>query len=275
MFETVIAAMLKHKQIVFAAIAVTALIGYIAPPAVQVAQAQSFGESLVDSILGTDDTNGDDDVTEEDNDDNQEIDQDLDQENDQDADQNEEATQTVNQPNDQSEEANQANVFETGDNAASASQDNDNEQTVASEATAAAESATAGGDGGSDNDKCCDHHDGKKSKHHDGKDDCCGSSSGGNGGDAASDTDATAVSTATGTQDNDNAITQNLDSSIHDVTATNTANFGDDTNRPVAIPIIDQDQDIDQRAANLAAQLGVNFDFESGFTNTGFTNTDD
>jgi hypothetical protein len=259
MFETVIAAMLRHKQIVLAAIVLTALAGYVMPPAVQVAQATSFGEDLASSIIDPL-VGGNDDDEEDEEDDNDGVDQELDQE----QEQNQEATNNVEQNNDQSERNVQANDLETGDATATVTQSNDADQTVAAESSAAAraaggESEADGGDGG------CDCH--KHKKHHGGD--------GSDGGDASSSADATAiadsVARATGIQDNDNEATVTQDTSIHDVDLSNNVEFGDDTNRQVAIPIIDQDQ----RQANIAAQLGIDLDIGSGFTVTGFTNTDD
>ena len=64
MFETVIAAMLKHKQIVFAAVAVTALSGLVMAPVSfsQYAQAQlgsDIANSVLDSVFGATDNNDD------------------------------------------------------------------------------------------------------------------------------------------------------------------------------------------------------------------------
>jgi preprotein translocase subunit SecF len=155
MFETVIAAMLKHKQVVFAAIAVTALIGYIAPPGVQVAQATSLGEDIaggvLDSVFGTDDAEEEEAVAEEDDDDG--VDQDLAQ----DIEQDQEASNEADQDNEQSQTNIQANDLETGDNTATNTANNDADQevtAVSGDASAAAE-AESEADGG-----CCDdgHH---------------------------------------------------------------------------------------------------------------------
>jgi hypothetical protein len=252
MFETVIAAMLKHKQIVFAAIAVTALIGYVMPPAVQVAQA-----TIIDDVfdaVGITDNDEDNAVEEEEEDDDgvaQDIAQDLEQE--------QSAETTINQPNDQSEENDQENSIETGHNTATATQDNDNEQTVVSGDAAASARSEAENSG-------CDCHDKKHEKHHSGSH----GSDDGSGG-ASSSATATAVSEATGSQDNDNAITQDLDSSVHDVSQTNVNRFGDDENEPVAISVTDQDQ----RAAQIAAQLGIDFDFDNTYGYAFTDNNDD
>jgi hypothetical protein len=244
MFETVIAAMLKHKQGIFAAIAVTALIGYIAPPAAQFAQAQSLGEDIASDVLDSVFGGGDEAETAATDggvsgDDNQNIEQTQEQE--------QEAEQEVDQESDQSETNVQANDLETGDNTATVTQSNDADQTVAAEATAAAESLTEGG--------CCDddHHD-KHKKHH-------SSDSGSDSGGTSSETEAEANAAAEGTQDNDNIATVDQDSRIHDVDLSNNVAFGDDENTQVAIPIIDQDQRADQRAANL--DLDIDYGFRS------------
>jgi hypothetical protein len=245
MFETVIAAMLKHKQGIFAAIAVTALIGYIAPPAAQFAQAQSLGEDIASDVLDSVFGGGDEAETAATDggvsgDDNQNIEQTQEQE--------QEAEQEVDQESDQSETNVQANELTTGDNTATVTQSNDADQTVAAEATAAAESLTEGG--------CCDddHHDKHKKKHH-------SSDSGSDSGGTSSETEAEANAAAEGTQDNDNIATVDQDSRIHDVDLSNNVAFGDDENTQVAIPIIDQDQRADQRAANL--DLDIDYGFRS------------
>jgi hypothetical protein len=254
--------MLKHKQGIFAAIAVTALVGGVLPPAIQVAQAQGvdggeLAQSVLDSVFGSrdgdeaaeaDDDGGDDSSTT--GDDNQRIDQTADQENDQEQDQD--AEQEVEQNNDQSETNIQANELDTGDNTATVVQSNDAEQEVAAAADAAAEaeaeSEAEDGSGG--------HHDGKHKKHHDshdGSDDITSSV-------ADAEAIANAAAEATGIQDQDNTANIDQDSSIHDVDLSNNVRFGDDTNEQVAIPIIDQDQD--QRAANLAVQAAANLDLD-------------
>jgi hypothetical protein len=235
--------MLKHKQGIFAAIAVTALIGYIAPPAAQFAQAQSLGEDIAGDVLRNvfgDGDDGDDGAETETSDDSQSIAQTQEQE--------QEAEQEVDQESDQSETNIQANDLETGDNTATVTQSNDADQTVAAEATAAAESLTKGG--------CCDddHHD-KHKKHH-------SSDSGSDPGGTSSETEAEASAAAEGTQDNDNEALVTQTSEIHDVDLSNNVAFGDDTNEQVAIPIIDQDQRADQRAANLDLDIDEEYGFQ-------------
>jgi hypothetical protein len=259
MFETVIAAMLKHKQGIFAAIAVTALVGGVLPPAVQVAQAQGvdggeLAQSVLDSVFGggdddeaaeADDDGGDDSSTT--GDDNQRIDQTADQENDQEQDQD--AEQEVEQNNDQSETNIQANELDTGANTATVAQSNDADQDVA----AAAEASDADAESEAEDEDHGDHH-GKDKKHHhsDGSDSDTTTSS--------AEAIVSATAEATGIVDQDNDATVRQDSSIHDVDLSNNVNFGDDTNEQVAIPIIDQDQD--QRAANLAVQAAANLDLD-------------
>jgi len=259
MFETVIAAMLKHKQIVFAAIAVTALIGYVMPPAVQVAQATSLGSDLASDIIGGVFGGGDDDdngAEEEDDDDG--VDQDLSQ----DLRQDQEASNDIDQSNEQRQDNDQRNSIETGDNAATNTAVTDNEQdvtAVSGDASASARAESEAADG------CCGH-DGKhhkKSGGHDGSDGSTSSSA-----DAAAE--AISAADARGTQDNDATAFSTQDSSVHDVTQTNDAHFAPQNNNPVAIAVNDQDQ----RAANVAAQLGIDLDITSSFTGTGFTNTD-
>jgi hypothetical protein len=259
MFETVIAAMLKHKQIVFAAIAFTALVGYVMPPAVQVAQATSFGGDLTRGILdsvGIGDNDEDNGADEEDDDDG--VDQDLSQE----LRQDQEASNDIDQSNEQTQENDQENSIETGDNTATNTAVTDNEQdvtAVSGDASAAAEAESEAEDGGSG------HHSKHKKDGHDGHDDGSTSSS------AEAAAEAISAADARGTQDNDATAFSTQDSSVHDVTQSNEADFAPQNNNPVAIAVNDQDQ----RAANLAAQLGIDFDATSSFTGTGFTNTDD
>jgi hypothetical protein len=243
--------MLKHKQYVFAAIAVTALIGYVAPPAaqLQIAQAQVDTQGIIDDTLelafgGADEAEVATDGGGGSGDDDQEIDQDASNEA--------EVENEIDQESDQSETNVQANDLTTGDNTATVTQSNDADQTVAAEATAAAESLTSGG--------CCDddHHDKHKKKHH-------SSDSGSDSGGTSSETEAEANAAAEGTQDNDNEALVTQTSEIHDVDLSNNVAFGDDTNEQVAIPIIDQDQTADQRAAN----LDLDIDEEYGFTTGG------
>jgi hypothetical protein len=244
MFEEVIAAMLKRKQIFLAAIAVTALIGYVAPPITQVAYAQTLAEDIISGVFG--DGGGaeeEDAAAEEDADDG--VDQDLDQ----DLEQDQDAENTVTQSNDQSEEFNVDNSLNTGDAIASVSQSNeDQEVAAASEAAAAAEGGESEAEGGSDDN-------GHKDKKH--------SYDGNGGGDASSSADATAiadsVATATGIQSN--TATVNQDTSISDITQDNDVRGGDDRNIQLGLAQSDQDQ----RAANLAAQLGIDFDFDNQY----------
>jgi hypothetical protein len=252
--------MLKHKQGIFAAIAVTALVGGVLPPAIQVAQAQGvdggeLAQSVLDSVFGggddddaaaadTDDDGGDDSSTT--GDDNQRIDQTADQENDQEQDQD--AEQEVEQNNDQSETNIQANELDTGANTATVAQSNDADQDVAAAAEASDADAESEAkdidDGGHHKDSKHGHHD------HDGSDSDTTTSS--------AEAIVRATAEATGIVDQDNDATVRQDSSIHDVDLSNNVQFGDDTNEQVAIPIIDQDQD--QRAANLAIQAAANVD---------------
>jgi hypothetical protein len=243
--------MLKHKQYVFAAIAVTALIGYVAPPAaqLQIAQAQVDTQGIIDKTLegvfgGDDEEVAATDAGGGSGDDDQEIDQDASNEA--------EVENEIDQESDQSETNVQANDLTTGDNTATVTQSNDADQTVAAEATAAAESLTSGG--------CCDNDDDhdKHKKHH-------SSDSGSDSGGTSSETEAEANAAAEGTQDNDNIAAVDQTSEIHDVDLSNNVAFGDDTNEQVAIPIIDQDQTADQRAAN----LDLDIDEEYGFTTGG------
>jgi hypothetical protein len=262
MFETVIAAMLKHKQVVFAAIAVTALLGYITPPAVQVAQATSFGEDLASGILdsvGLGDNDEEVAAEDVDDDDDDGVDQDLAQ----DLRQRQEASNEIDQDNEQTQDNDQRNSIETGDNTATNTAVTDNEQdvtAVSGDASAAAEAESEAEDGGSG------HHGSKHKKDgHDGHDDGSTSST------AEAAAEAISAADARGTQDNDATAFSTQDSSVHDVTQTNDAHFAPQNNNPVAIAVNDQDQ----RAANVAAQLGIDLDITSSFTGTGFTNTDD
>src|SRR5215208_1231323 len=248
MFETVIAAMLKHKQIVFAAVAVTALSGLVIAPVSfsQYAQAQlgsDIANSVLDSVFGERDNgdDGDDGDDGDQGDDNQNIDQTNEQENDQDQ----EARNDVEQNNDQSETNVQANELDTGDNTATVAQSNDAEQDV----RAAAEASDADADSDASDEDHGDHH-GKDKKHHHSSDSDTTTSS------AEAIVEATAE--ATGIVDQDNRADVDQDSSIHDVDLSNNVAFGDDTNTQIAVPIIDQDQ----RAANLAEQRAANLDLE-------------
>jgi len=250
MFETVIAAMLKHKQIVFAAVAVTALSGLVIAPVSfsQYAQAQlgsDIANSVLDSVFGERDNgdDGDDGDDGDQGDDNQNIDQTNEQENDQDQ----EARNDVEQNNDQSETNVQANELDTGDNTATVAQSNDAEQDV----RAAAEASDADADSDASDEDHGDHH-GKDKKHH--------SSDGSDSDTTTSSAEAIVEATAeaTGIVDQDNRADVDQDSSIHDVDLSNNVAFGDDTNTQIAVPIIDQDQ----RAANLAEQRAANLDLE-------------
>jgi len=248
MFETVIAAMLKHKQIVFATIAVAALSGMVIAPATQVARAQlgeEIARDVLDSVFG--DGNDDEDEVEAESteettgDDNQDIDQEQDQEIDQDQD----AEQDVDQRSSQDETNVQANDLSTGANTATVAQSNDADQDVA--AAAEASDADASAKASAEND---DHHHKGKKDH----------SSHSDSASASADADAIvrATAEATGIIDQDNDADVRQDSSIHDVDLSNNVAFGDDTNTQIAVPIIDQDQ----RAANLAEQRAANLDIE-------------
>jgi hypothetical protein len=246
MFETVIAAMLKHKQIVFATIAVAALSGMVIAPTTQVARAQlgeDIANDVLDSVFGD---GGDEDdeeaaATEEvSGDDNQDIDQNQEQSNEQDQ----EAEQEVDQESSQDETNVQANELDTGANTATVAQSNDADQDVA----AAAEASDADASSSAED----DDHDSKHKKHHhsDGSDSDTTTSS--------AEAIVSATAEATGIVDQDNTATVRQDSSIHDVDLSNNVAFGDDTNTQIAVPIIDQDQ----RAANLAEQRAANLDIE-------------
>jgi hypothetical protein len=262
MFETVIAAMLKHKQIVFAAVAVTALSGLVMAPVSfsQYAQAQlgsDIANSVLDSVFG----GGDDDeeaAAEDDGDEQGDDNQNIDQTNEQENDQEQEAEQEVDQESDQSETNVQANELDTGANTATVAQSNDADQDVA----AAAEASDADADSDASDEDHGDHHKDKKHHHSDGSDSDTTTSS--------AEAIVSATAEATGIVDQDNDATVDQDSSIHDVDLSNNVAFGDDTNTQIAVPIIDQDQ----RAANLAEQRAANLDIEEnnvvpyGFTIT-------
>jgi hypothetical protein len=242
MFETVIAAMLKHKQIVFATIAVAALSGMVIAPATQVARAQ-LGEDIANDVLDSVFGDGDDEDNEEaaateevSGDDNQDIDQTQEQTNEQEQ----EAEQEVDQESSQDETNVQANELDTGANTATVAQSNDADQDVA----AAAEASDADASSSAED----DDHDSKHKKHHhsDGSDSDTTTSS--------AEAIVSATAEATGIVDQDNDATVRQDSSIHDVDLSNNVAFGDDTNTQIAVPIIDQDQ----RAANLAEQRAAN-----------------
>jgi hypothetical protein len=250
MFETVIAAMLKHKQIVFATIAVAALSGMVIAPATQVARAQDgsdIARDVLNSVFGADEADEDEEeaaATEEvSGDDNQDIDQTQEQTNEQEQ----EAEQEVDQESSQDETNVQANELDTGANTATVAQSNDADQDVA----AAAEASDADADSSASDEDHGDHHGkDKKHHHHDGSDSDTTTSS--------AEAIVSATAEATGIVDQDNDATVRQDSSIHDVDLSNNVAFGDDTNTQIAVPIIDQDQ----RAANLAEQRAANLDIE-------------
>ena len=231
MFETVIAAMLKHKQAVFAAVAVTALIGYIVPPAAQYAQATtSLGESLASETLSSvfgggaeeEAATSDDGISGDDN-------QEIDQTNEQDIEQDQESTQDQTQSIDQTEAADQDNVIATGENTASVSQSaDDNDNKIGD--TSAASSTVA-------------EVKNKIKKN-----------------DADVKTDISSDASASSSQDNDNTNIANVDqdSSADDNTQTNTFTGGADRATNVGVQLSDQDQ----RAANLGVNLAANLDVE-------------
>ena len=226
-----------HKQIVFAAIAVTALMGMIVPlTAVPAAHAQVDTQGLVDSALdavfggddAAEDAGGDGGDGGQSGDDNQNIDQTNEQ--------NQEAEQEVDQENDQSEENTQSNTLETGANTATVTQANAADQAV--EAAAAAEA-------GDSEAEAEDEDDGKDKKHH------YSSSSDSDSTTADANSIATATAEATGIIDQDNVNAIEQDSSANDNILANVNEFGDDENTQVAVPIIDQDQTAENRAVNL------------------------
>jgi hypothetical protein len=249
MFETVIAAMLKHKQIVFAAIAVAALSGMVIAPATQVAQAQlgsDIARDVLDSVFG--DGDDEDEVTTEATD-AEELEagddiQDIDQTQDQDIDQDQDADQDVDQRSSQDETNIQANELDTGDNTATVAQSNDADQDVA--AASSADDNDVSAKASAEN----DDHDGKK--HHK------SSHSDSDSAEASADAIIRSTAEATGIVDQSNTADVDQDSSIHDVDLSNNVAFGDDTNTQIAVPIIDQDQ----RAANLAEQRAANLNIE-------------
>jgi hypothetical protein len=218
-----------HKQIVFAAIAVTALMGLIVPlTAVPAANAQvdagAIAQGALDAVFGGDDAaeDGDGDGVDQSGDDNQNLEQTNEQ--------NQEAEQEVDQENDQSEENTQSNELNTGDNTATVTQANAAEQAV--EAAAAAESGDAEAEA----------EDGSKHK----KDHDYSSST-----TADAHSIATATAEATGLIDQDNVAAVEQDSSANDNVLANVNEFGDDENTQVAVPIIDQDQTAENRGINL------------------------
>jgi hypothetical protein len=217
-----------HKQIVFAAIAVTALMGLIVPlTAVPAANAQvdagAIAQGALDAVFG-------DDAAEEDGGDGVDQSGDDNQNLEQTNEQNQEAEQEVEQENDQSEENEQSNELNTGDNTATVTQANAAEQAV--EAAAAAESgdAEAEAEDGSKHKK--DHHYSSSTT-------------------ADAESIATATAEATGLIDQDNVAAVEQDSSANDNVLANVNEFGDDENTQVAVPIIDQDQTAENRGINL------------------------
>jgi hypothetical protein len=245
--------MLKHKQVVFAAIAVAALSGMVIAPVSlnQVAKAQdedSLAESVVrgvfeDTGVTTTDGGGDDDDGDTAGEDLQEIDQQQDQEIDQDQD----ADQRVHQESSQDETNVQANELDTGDNTATVAQSNREDQDVDADADVKDSSANAASEADAEDD---DHIKAKKSHVSD---------SDTTSAESQADAIISATAEATGIQgDQSNRADVDQDSSIHDVDLSNNVAFGDDTNTQIAVPIIDQDQ----RAANLAEQRAANLDVE-------------
>jgi hypothetical protein len=219
-----------HKQIVFAAIAVTALMGLIVPlTAVPAAHAQVDANEIVqgalDSVFGGDDAAAEDDGgdgVDQSGDDNQNLEQTNEQ--------NQEAEQEVDQENDQSEENTQSNELNTGDNTATVTQANAAEQAV--EAAAAAESGDAEAEAEDESKHKKDHHYSSSTT-------------------ADAESIATATAEATGLIDQDNVAAVEQDSSANDNVLANVNEFGDDENTQVAVPIIDQDQTAENRAVNL------------------------
>jgi hypothetical protein len=269
MFETVIAAMLKHKQIVFAAIAVTALSGLVLAPVNfnQAAQAQDgreIAQSVLDSVFGGDNAATDTGTEEDDDNGNTAGDDvnDIDQEQTQSNEQDQSADQDVSQSNSQDETNVQANELDTGDNTATVAQSNREDQDVDADADVSDSSATAASQADAEDD---DHIKVKAKKSHVSVSDSDTTSA-----ESQADAIISATAEATGIQgDQSNTADVDQDSSIHDVDLSNNVAFGDDTNTQVAIPIIDQDQ----RAANLAEQRAANLDVEENVFPYGFTST--
>ena len=272
MFETVIAAMLKHKQIVFAAIAVAALSGMVIAPATQVARAQdSLGEdlanSVLDSVFGDDDNEAADEEEEaeaaatedQSGDDNQDIDQTQEQSNEQENEQDQEADQDITQTNSQDETNVQANDLSTGANTATVAQTNEQDQDVDADADADDNVQSAASEAEAEDN---DHN--KHKKHHSSHDSDTTSA------ESQAEAIISATAEATGIQgDQSNTATVRQDSRIHDVDLSNNVAFGDDTNTQIAVPIIDQDQRAANLGINLAEQEAANLDVEEyGFTST-------
>ena len=257
MFETVIAAMLKHKQIVFAAIAVAALSGMVIAPATQVARAQlgeEIANSVLDRVFGDDDDEAADEEEEEaaatedqSGDDNQDIDQTQEQSNEQDQ----EAEQEVDQESSQDETNVQANELSTGANTATVAQSNDQDQDVDADADVKDSTANAASEAEAEDE---DHIKAKKSHVSD---------SDTTSAESQADAIISATAEATGIQgDQSNTATVRQDSRIHDVDLSNNVAFGDDTNTQIAVPIIDQDQRAANLGINAAEQRAANLDVE-------------
>ena len=210
--------MTKNKQIVIAAIAVSAMLVY-AFPAQQLASAQfeetiDQDQNLAQRIVDETDQRIRQNQAQ---DQEQSIDQDL--------------TQSNEANIDQSEVNNQANVIDTGDNTATTTQIGDNDA-IGNAVEAEAEGGS-GGSGGSASCHDCDKH------HDDHKCDSC-SSSGGSGGDAAAE--------AAIEQDVDNEATTTQDSSADDNVQANENTFGNDA------AVVDQDNTATQAAVNVGIQ---------------------
>jgi len=228
MFESVGRTMTGHKQVVIAALAVSAMLLYAVPAQQQFAAAtilsdddhveQNLAQRLVDDTRQRIDQNAEQDQRQ---DQDQRIDQDIDQTNTADV--------------DQSEENNQANVIDTGDNTATTTQvvDNDaNENTL--------EAKSSGGDAEAKGDKYSHP------------------SATGGSSEAEAEIEQEGSNTATTTQD----------SSADDNVQVNTNTFGNDfafvdqdntaDQDAVNVGVQTQEQDINQYATNtdLTANVG-------------------
>jgi membrane-associated HD superfamily phosphohydrolase len=238
MFESQGRTMTRHK-IVIATIAVAATLLYALPAqnlasaSDEIDQEPEFGDQDLAQRL-VDDTR-------------QRIDQDAEIDQEQEQEQEQSIEQELEQTNeadvDQSEENNQANVIETGDNTATATQIGDND-VIGSALAAEAE----GGEGGEDDSK---HYKSESS-----------SSSGGSGGaaEASSALEQAVDNEFSAEQDssaNDNNL-QNFNTFGDDVSVVDQDNVADQTAVNVGIQDQDQDADINQYATNLdlTAQLG-------------------
>jgi hypothetical protein len=223
MFESITEAILRHKQLVFAAIAITALAGYVVP--LNQFAAATLGPIIIGDEGATDgatdgDTNVEDSIVQEGT-----------------ATATGEQNPTITAPN------TQTNAIVTGD--ATASQTN----TATSRAnafSAAVGGFAIGGDGG---DSCsdCDKKDPKK-KNDDKKRDGSNGGDGGDGGfaiggDAESDADATSSATVSGN-------TNVADTSADDNTQSNTNTQSFD---------LDLDQDVEAEVENEATQINDNY----------------